>query len=141
MKGLDSMSWEGKSRNVPFTFPESLLEDTLTGTYMYIYTVYLQKILQDKNNYCRVLPKQIEIKLHISHRNINVPNNKKFYYLYAVYLNKAGCVSKWRLLYLGISILSCVLVETVVHGYYVYKVPWEPRVGETFIALHEINSK
>ena len=28
-----------------------------------IITVYLLKIGQDKNNYCRVLPKQIEIKL------------------------------------------------------------------------------
>ena len=37
--------------------------------------------------------------------------------------------------------MSCLLVETVVHGYHVYKVLWEPRVGETFIALHEINSK
>ena len=24
------------------------------------------------------------------------------------------------------------------HGYHVYKVLWEPSVGETFIALHEI---
>ena len=38
-------------------------------------TVYLPKIRQDKNNYCCVLPKQIEIKLQISHRNANVPNN------------------------------------------------------------------
>ena len=37
--------------------------------------------------------------------------------------------------------MSCLLVETVVHGYHVYKVLWEPRVGETFIALREINSK
>ena len=38
-------------------------------------TVYLLKIRQDKNNYCRVLPKQIEIKLQISHRNAKMPNN------------------------------------------------------------------
>ena len=38
-------------------------------------TVYLLKIRQDKNNYCRVLLKQIEIKLQISHRNAKVPNN------------------------------------------------------------------
>ena len=38
-------------------------------------TVYLLKIWQDKNNYCRVLPKQIEIKLQISHQNAKVPNN------------------------------------------------------------------
>ena len=37
--------------------------------------------------------------------------------------------------------MSCLLVETVVRGYHVYKVLWEPRVGETFIALREINSK
>ena len=40
-----------------------------------VYTVYLLKIRQDKNNYCRILPKQIEIKLQISHRNAKVPNN------------------------------------------------------------------
>ena len=38
-------------------------------------TVYLLKIRQDKNNYCRVLLKQIEIKLKISHQNAKVPNN------------------------------------------------------------------
>ena len=32
-------------------------------------TVYLLKIQRDKNNYCRVLPKQIGIKLQISHQN------------------------------------------------------------------------
>ena len=37
--------------------------------------------------------------------------------------------------------MSCLLVETVVRGYHVYKVLWEPRVGETFIALRKINSK
>ena len=37
--------------------------------------------------------------------------------------------------------MSCLLVETVVRGYHVYKVLWEPRVGETFIALHKIYSK
>ena len=37
--------------------------------------------------------------------------------------------------------MSCLLVETVVCGYHVYKVLWEPRVGETFIALHEMNTK
>ena len=37
--------------------------------YIRTYTVYLLKIQQDKNNYCRVLLKQIEIKLQISHRN------------------------------------------------------------------------
>ena len=60
-----------------------------------------------------------------------------------VYLSTAGC---------GIEVastisrdidtgMSCLLVETVVRSYHVYKVLWEPRVGETFIALHEINSK
>ena len=34
--------------------------------------------------------------------------------------------------------MSCLLVETVVRGYHVYKVLWEPRVGETFITLREI---
>ena len=33
--------------------------------------------------------------------------------------------------------MSFLLVETVVHGYHVYQVLWEPCVGETFIALHE----
>ena len=37
--------------------------------------------------------------------------------------------------------MSCLLVETVVRGYHVYKVLWEPRLGETFFALREINSK
>ena len=36
--------------------------------------------------------------------------------------------------------MYCLLVETVVRGYHVYKVLWELHVGETFIALHEINS-
>ena len=35
------------------------------------------------------------------------------------------------------TVMSCLLVETVVHGYHVYKVLWEPHVGETFIALYE----
>ena len=38
-------------------------------------TVYLLKIRQDKKNYCRVLPKQLEIKLQNSYRNAKVPNN------------------------------------------------------------------
>ena len=42
---------------------------------LYSTTVYLLKIWQDKNNSCCVLPKQIEIKLQISHRNASVPNN------------------------------------------------------------------
>ena len=33
--------------------------------------------------------------------------------------------------------MSCLLVDIAVRGYHVYKVLWEPRVGETFIALHE----
>ena len=38
--------------------------------------------------------------------------------------------------------MSCLLVETVVRGYHVYKVLWEPRFEETFIAMREIiNSK
>ena len=37
--------------------------------------------------------------------------------------------------------MSCLLVETVVCGYHIYKVLWEPCVGETSIALREINSK
>ena len=38
----------------------------------------------------------------------------------------------------SISILvSFLLVETVVRGYHIYQVRWEPCVGETFIALHE----
>ena len=37
--------------------------------------VYLLKIWQDKNNYCGVLQKQIEIKLQISHWDAKVPNN------------------------------------------------------------------
>ena len=48
--------------------------------------------------------------------------------------------SKWRLLRISWDIdtgMSCLLVETVVHGYHVYKVLWEPSVGETFITLHE----
>ena len=60
-----------------------------------------------------------------------------------VYLSTAGCELKWRLL-LSRDIdtgMSCLLVETAVHGYHVYKVLWEPRIGETFITLHEINSK
>ena len=40
-----------------------------------LYTVYLLKIQQDKNNYCHVLPKQIGIKLQIYHGNAWVPNN------------------------------------------------------------------
>ena len=32
---------------------------------------------------------------------------------------------------------SFLLVETVVHGYHVYQVLWEPCVGKTFIAPHE----
>ena len=34
--------------------------------------------------------------------------------------------------------MSCLLVETVVRGYHIYKVLWEPHVGETFITLHKI---
>ena len=33
--------------------------------------------------------------------------------------------------------MSFLLVGTVVRGYHVYQVLWEPHVGETFIALHE----
>ena len=42
---------------------------------LFYVTVYLLKIRQDKNNYCRVLLKEIEIKLQISHRDAKVPNN------------------------------------------------------------------
>ena len=37
--------------------------------------------------------------------------------------------------------MSCLHVETVVRGYNIYKALWEPRVGETFIALREILNK
>ena len=42
---------------------------------LYSSTVYLLKIWQDKNIYCHVLLKQIEIKLQISHRNAKLLNN------------------------------------------------------------------
>ena len=37
-----------------------------------LYTVYLLKIRQDKNNYCRILLEKKAIKLQISHRNAKV---------------------------------------------------------------------
>ena len=58
-----------------------------------------------------------------------------------IYLSTAGSESKWRLLYRGISILVCLVcfsrlwcAATII----IYKVLWEPRVGETFITLREI---
>ena len=33
--------------------------------------------------------------------------------------------------------MSSLLLETVVHGYHIYQVMWEPHVGEPFITLHE----
>ena len=47
----------------------------------------------------------------------------------------AGCESRSDV-YIDTG-MSFLLVETVVRGYHVYQVLWEPRVGETFIALHE----
>ena len=59
--------------------------------------------------------------------------------IYAVYLSTAGCESKWHIISRDIDTgMSCLHVETVVRSYNVYKVLWEPRVGKTFIALHEI---
>ena len=46
-------------------------------------------------------------------------------YQYAVYLEVASTIS--RDIDTG---MSCLLVETAVCGYHVYKVLWEPRVGE-----------
>ena len=33
--------------------------------------------------------------------------------------------------------MSSLIVQTVLRGYYIYMVFWEPRVGESFIMLHE----
>ena len=30
-----------------------------------------------------------------------------------------------------------LLIKTVLRGYHVYMVVWEPLIGETFVALHE----
>ena len=53
----------------------SLLSVSVRGYGQNTTTVYLQKIRHDKNNYCRVLPKQLEIKLQNSYRTAKVPNN------------------------------------------------------------------
>ena len=33
--------------------------------------------------------------------------------------------------------MSSLLVKTAIWGYHVYRVVWEPRVGESFVVLHE----
>ena len=32
---------------------------------------------------------------------------------------------------------SVLLVKTALRGYHVYQAVWEPRIGESFLALHE----
>ena len=36
---------------------------------------------------------------------------------------------------------STLLVKTVVRGHHVYKVLWEPQVGETIIVVHETGNE
>ena len=33
-----------------------------------------------------------------------------------------------------------LLVKTAIRGYHAYRVVWEPRVGESFVVLHESGS-
>ena len=33
--------------------------------------------------------------------------------------------------------MSSLIVKTAIRGYHVYRVVWEPRVGESFVVLHE----
>ena len=111
-----------------------------TPTTVIYSTVYLLKIRQDKNNYCRVLPKQIAIKFATEMQRCRIIRSVTACTRYASVQLAVNRSDVYSIAGLSILVYSCLLVETVVRSYHVYKVLWEPRVGETFIALHEINS-
>ena len=37
----------------------------------------------------------------------------------------------------ALTMESVLLVKTALRGYHVYQAVWEPRIGESFLALHE----